>query len=133
MAQNVPAERPLSPHLQVYRPLFTMMMSIAHRITGAGLYFGAALFAWWLVAAASGPTYFDFVNGLFGSIPGRVVLLGLTWAAIHHTLGGIRHFIWDLGYGFGARERELLAWLTLIGSLVLTPVVWIIAYMLRGS
>ena len=133
MAQNVPAERPLSPHLQVYRLIFTYLMSGFHRVTGALLYFGIVIFVWWLVAAASGPAYFDFVNGLFGSWFGRFVLLGLTWATIHHALGGIRHFIWDLGYGFGARERELLAQLTLAGSLTLTPIVWIVAYMLRGS
>ena len=133
MAQNVPAERPLSPHLQVYRPLFTMMMSIVHRITGVGIIFSVVLLLWWLVAAASGPAYFDFVNGLFASIPGRLVLLGSTWAAIHHALGGIRHFIWDTGRGMGERERELLAWLSLIAGVVLTLIVWVIAYMLRGA
>lgn len=110
-----------------------MVMSIFHRITGAALYFGLVLVVWWLVAAASGPAYFDFVNGLAGSIPGRVVLLGLTWALIHHALGGIRHFIWDFGYGFGERERNLLARLTLIGSLALTLVVWVVAYLARGA
>lgn len=133
MAQNVRAERPLSPHLQIYRPLFTMMMSIMHRITGAGLYFGTVLMAWWLIAAASGPAYFDFVNGLAASVLGRIVLLGYTWALIHHALGGVRHFIWDFGYGFGERERNMLARLTLIGSLALTLVVWVVAYLARGG
>ncbi len=126
-------KRPLSPHLQVYRLSFTFLMSGFHRVTGALLYFGIVVFVWWLVAAASGPVYFDFVNALFGSWFGRLVLLGMTWSTIHHALGGIRHFIWDTGRGLGNRECELLARLTMIGSAVLTPLVWILAYMLRGS
>jgi len=133
MAQNIPVNRPLSPHLQVYRLIFTMLMSGFHRVTGLLLYFGIVVFIWWLVAAASGPDYFAFVNGLAGSILGRVVLLGLTWALIHHALGGVRHFIWDTGKGLGERERELLARLTLICAVVLTLLVWILAYMVRGG
>ncbi len=127
------ANRPLSPHLQIYRLSFTFLMSGFHRVTGALLYFGIVIFAWWLVAAASGPAYFDFVNGLFGSWFGRLVLLGMTWLTIHHALGGIRHFIWDTGYGMGEEGRELLARLTLIGSVVLTLFVWVVAYLLRGG
>ena len=82
--------RPLSPHLQVYRPMLTMMMSITHRITGVGLYLGALLVAWWLVSAAVGGDYFALVNGFFGSWFGRLILLGYTWALIHHALGGLR-------------------------------------------
>ncbi len=93
-------KRPLSPHLQVYKPMLTMMMSIIHRITGAALYFGTILLIWWLVAAASGPAYFDFVNGIYGSFFGRIILFGYTWALLHHMIGGIRHFVWDTGRGF---------------------------------
>lgn len=124
-------DRPLSPHLQVYRPLFTMMMSIVHRITGTGLYFGMALFAWWLMAAASGETYFDCVQGFFGSWFGRLILFGFTWALLHHMLGGLRHFIWDTGRGFDKASREGLAKLTLAGSVTLTLVVWVIGYLVR--
>ena len=95
------ANRPLSPHIQIYRWHLTMVMSIVHRVTGAALYFGTALLAWWLIAAASGPAYFDFVNGLFGSWPGLVVVFGYSWALIHHMLGGIRYLIWDTGRGLG--------------------------------
>lgn len=133
MAQNLPVERPLSPHLQVYRLFFTFLMSGFHRVTGFALYFGVLFALWWLVAAASGPEYFAFVNGLAGSILGRVVLLGLTWLLIHHALGGVRHFIWDTGKGLGERGREWLARATLIGSLTLTLAVWIAAYMVRGG
>ena len=133
MAQNIPVGRPLSPHLQVYKLIFTFLMSGFHRVTGLMLYFGVLFGLWWLVAAASGPAYFNFVNGLAGSILGRVVLLGLTWLLIHHGLGGVRHFIWDTGKGLDERGRELLARLTLIGSLSLTLIVWIVAYLVRGG
>ena len=123
--------RPLSPHLQIYKPILTMVMSILHRITGAALYFGTILLAWWLIAAAAGPAYFDFVNGIYGSFIGRLILFGFTWALVHHMLGGLRHFIWDMGAGFGKDAREWLAKATIIGSVVLTLVLWVIGYMVR--
>ena len=99
-------ERPLSPHLGIYRLTINMVMSIVHRMTGAALYLGTALLAWWLVALAIGPKYFAFVNGIFGSIPGKIVLFGYTWALMHHMLGGIRHLIWDTGRGFDLRSSN---------------------------
>lgn len=129
MAQAGPdAERPLSPHLQIYKPMLTMMMSIAHRMTGVALYFGTVLLAWWLVAAAAGPQHFAFVNALAGTIIGKLVLFGYTWALIHHMLGGIRHFIWDTGRGFALPTVEFMARATIAGSLLLTALVWGIAY-----
>ncbi|TCT05446.1 succinate dehydrogenase, cytochrome b556 subunit [Aquabacter spiritensis] len=125
-------ERPLSPHLSIYRPLFTMMMSIVHRITGMALYFGTVLLVWWLLAAATSPGAYDLFAAVAGSWIGRLVLLGYTWALLHHALGGVRHFIWDFIHGFGAKERVLLAKATLAGSLVLTVVVWIIGLALKG-
>jgi len=123
--QRARVERPLSPHLQVYAMPINMMMSIVHRITGAALYFGSLLLAWWLVAAASGPAYFDWVNGIFGSFLGRLVLFGYTWALMHHMIGGIRHFIWDTGHGYDLKTIDLLAWGTLAASLVLTALIWL--------
>lgn len=117
-------ERPLSPHLQVYRPLINMVMSIVHRITGVALYFGTILLAWWLTAAATGPGYFEYVNGIFGSLPGRIVLFGYTWALMHHMLGGLRHFLWDTGRGYDLATIDKLSWGTLIGSVVLTAAIW---------
>ena len=131
MAGTPMKERPLSPHLQVYRPMLTMMMSIVHRITGAGLYFGMALFVWWLFAASHSSAYFDFVQGFIGSWFGRLVLLGFTWALVHHALGGLRHLLWDTGRGFDLKLIEVLAKANLIGSLALTLVIWIVAYMVR--
>lgn len=127
------ATRPLSPHLQVYRLLLTMVMSIVHRITGAALYFGTALMAWWLIAAATGPGYFDFVNGLFASIIGRIVLFGFTWALIHHALGGIRYLIWDTGRMIDPDTARMMAALNIIASVILTVAVWVVAYMARGA
>lgn len=125
------ASRPLSPHLTVFRPIITMVMSIVHRITGMGLYVGMLFLAWWLIAAASGPEAFATVNGFFGSFFGRLILFGFTWALLHHMLGGIRHLIWDAGYGFDLKTADRLAWGTLIGSASLTIIVWIIGYVLR--
>src|SRR5437868_3178084 len=122
-------ERPLSPHLQIYRPMLTMMMSIVHRVTGAALYFGTLLLIWWLLAAASGPNAYGTVQWFMETLLGRLILFGYTWALIHHALGGIRHLIWDLGYGFGPAEREWLAAANLAGSIVLTVVLWIIGYL----
>jgi succinate dehydrogenase cytochrome b subunit len=130
---KAPAARPLSPHLQVYRLTLTMVMSGFHRISGLGLYFGALLLAWWLMAAASGPNGYARFEWFAGSLVGRLVLFGFTWALIHHTLGGIRHLIWDTGRGFGPQQREWLAAATIIGSIVLTVVVWVIGYLAMGG
>jgi len=130
---RAPAARPLSPHLQVYRLSFTMVMSGLHRITGIFLYFGAAFIAWWLIAAASGPNAYANVQWFMGTFIGRLILYGYTWALIHHALGGIRHLIWDMGYGFGASEREWLVRTGLFGGIALTLVLWIIGYMIMGG
>ncbi|MCZ4289672.1 succinate dehydrogenase, cytochrome b556 subunit [Hoeflea alexandrii] len=128
---NVTQNRPLSPHLSIYKPIPTMVMSIVHRITGMALYGGTLLVAWWLVAAASGEAYFDWVNGIFGSILGRLVLFGYTWALLHHMLGGIRHFIWDTGRGFDPKTSTKMAWATIAASSILTILVWIAGYATR--
>ena len=132
MAQSgMKTSRPLSPHLQVYRPLFTMMMSIFHRATGIILYLGTVFMVGWLLAAASGPNAYDLAMAFFGSFIGYIVLIGLTWALMHHMLGGFRHFIWDVGRGFGDRERNFMARATLIGSISLTILLWIVGLAVR--
>src|SRR5437870_3288988 len=128
MAEIKAGERPLSPHLQIYRWPLPMAMSILHRLTGAALYFGILLIAWWLLAAGSGPNPYGKVAGFFSSLFGRLVLLGYTWALIHHMLGGIRHLIWDSGHGFDANEREWLALATVVGSVAITLLLWIVGY-----
>ena len=125
--------RPLSPHLQIYKPMLTMMMSIVHRITGAALYFGMLLLAWWLIAAASGPNAYANVEWFMGSLIGQLVLFGYTWALLHHMLGGIRHLIWDTIHGFEPAEREMLTLATLIGSIALTLILWVVGYLAMGG
>lgn len=125
--------RPLSPHLSIYRMTITMAMSIVHRITGGALYFGTLLVIWWLVAAASSESYFDFVSWVFGSWIGRLVLLGYTWALMHHMLGGIRHLVWDTGAALEKHTASKLAWATLAASLALTLLIWIAGYAARGG
>ena len=126
-------ERPLSPHLFIYKPMLTMMMSIVHRITGAGLYFGTLLVAWWLVAAASSPNAYAGIGSFMNSVVGRIILFGYTWALMHHMLGGIRHLFWDIGRGFGPNEREWLAAANLIGSISLTIIIWAVGYLFMGG
>ncbi|MFM2278290.1 MAG: Succinate dehydrogenase cytochrome b-556 subunit [Pseudomonadota bacterium] len=128
---NAAKNRPLSPHLQIYKPIPTMMSSIIHRITGGALYFGTVLVAWWLIAAATGEPYFDLVNAVFGSIIGKLILFGYTWALIQHMLGGLRHFLWDFGYGFEKHFSTRLAKATFAASIVLTILLWVIGYLVR--
>jgi succinate dehydrogenase / fumarate reductase cytochrome b subunit len=123
--------RPLSPHLQIYRWTWTMAMSVAHRVTGAALYGGTLLLAAWLLAAASGKSSFEMAQWIAGSIPGRLVLFGYTFALIHHMVGGLRHFIWDMGKGYEPAARMNLARATLFISAPLTILVWIIVYASR--
>lgn len=120
------AERPLSPHLQIYSLTWTMAMSVIHRATGVALYAGTLLLVYWLVSLAAGPRAFAIAQDIFGSVVGRVVLFGYTWALFHHMAGGIRHFVWDLGYAFDHKARFALARGTLIASLILTVLVWVI-------
>jgi succinate dehydrogenase / fumarate reductase cytochrome b subunit len=128
---NVTKNRPLSPHLQVYKFIPTMAMSIMHRITGAALYFGTVFVAAWLIAAASGEESFNQVNGLFGSLIGQIILFGYTWALLHHLLGGLRHIMWDLGYGFEKEFSTMLAKANLVASVALTVLVWIVVLVVR--
>jgi succinate dehydrogenase / fumarate reductase cytochrome b subunit len=136
MAETRPSPaslRPLSPHLQIYKPMLTMMMSIVHRITGAALFFGTLLLAWWLLAAASGAAAYNTFQWVIESWIGLLVLFGYTWALIHHMLGGIKHLIWDTGRGFGPAEREWLTLANLIGSIGLTVVLWIVGFLVTGG
>jgi succinate dehydrogenase / fumarate reductase cytochrome b subunit len=128
---NVTKSRPLSPHLQIYKPIPTMIMSIVHRITGSALYFGTILVAWWLIAAATSPAYYDWVIWAFGTLIGQLILFCYTWALVHHLFGGIRHFIWDLGYGYEKDFATKLAIANLIASVVLTLAIWIVGYAVR--
>jgi succinate dehydrogenase / fumarate reductase, cytochrome b subunit len=125
--------RPVSPHLSIYRFKPTMTMSILHRITGGALYFGTLLLAAWLVAAATSREWFEWVNWLYGSWFGRLVLFGYSWVLIHHMLGGIRHLIWDTGAGLEKDSSTKLAIANIVLSVILTILVWVAGYMARGA
>lgn len=128
---NVTNNRPLSPHLQIYKPIPTMMASIVHRITGGALYFGTLLVAWWLVAAAYGGAYYEWVQWAMNSIIGKLILFGYTWALVHHLSGGLRHFMWDLGHGFDKHFTTKLAKLSFVASICLTVLIWVIGALVR--
>jgi succinate dehydrogenase / fumarate reductase cytochrome b subunit len=117
-------QRPLSPHLQVYRWQIQMATSIVHRATGIILVVGALLIAAALLALASGPEAWERVRGLAGSWLGLTVLFGWTWAFAFHLLNGIRHLVQDAGFGFSIPAFVRNGWLSVIGSLVLTGAVW---------
>lgn len=126
-------ERPLSPHLQIYKPLVNMVMSIVHRITGGALYVGSMLLAWWLIALAQGERSYAFVVEVFSHPLGKLILVGYTWALVHHMLGGMRHLYWDTGRGFSLSTVKLLSWLSLVGSLSITAALWGIGLHMRGA
>ena len=132
MSQNKPVPRPLSPHLQIYRPMLSTTMSILHRITGTALALGILGFAWWLSAAATSDHYFSLVQAFFYNWFGRLVLFGMSWALIHHMLGGLRHFVWDTGRGYKLNHVEWLVRANLIGSIVITILLWIVGYGVRA-
>jgi succinate dehydrogenase / fumarate reductase cytochrome b subunit len=117
----------MSPHLQIYRPQLSSALSIFHRMTGVGLALGAVLVVWWLLAAATGPEYFATVDGLLTSWIGLLVLLGTTWALAYHLLNGIRHLFWDMGYGFEVETADKTGIAVVVGSGVLTVLLWLIA------
>jgi len=116
-------ERPLSPHLSIYRPIVTMVMSIMHRVTGVMNVGGLVLVVAYLVAIASGPEAFEWANAIYSSWLARIVLVAFTWSLIHHMFGGFRHFAWDMGRGTG-EARYQMSWLTIVGSILVTTALW---------
>ncbi len=126
-------DRPLSPHLQVYRPQITSVLSIAHRATGIVLAAGLILLLWWLAAAASGADAFATVQEAAGSFLGRLFLFGWTFALFYHLCNGIRHLFWDMGRGFELATVSLTGWLALGGAVALTGLSWVLAYAAMGA
>jgi succinate dehydrogenase / fumarate reductase, cytochrome b subunit len=119
------AGRPISPHLQIYRWYLSMMMSIMNRATGIALSVGLVLLAVWLISLASGPHSFATVRSITGSWFGMLVLFLLTIAWAYHLLNGVRHLAWDAGYGFHPKEFRRTGIAVLVGTAVITVVVWI--------
>jgi succinate dehydrogenase / fumarate reductase cytochrome b subunit len=119
------AERPLSPHLQVYKPQLTSVVSISHRATGIALSVGTVLLVWWLLAAATGPASYDTVRGFVGSWIGVLLIIGWTYSLFFHLCNGIRHLFWDAGYGFDLPTTYKSGWavVAVSGALTLVAVI----------
>jgi len=124
-------ERPLSPHLQIYKPQISSLLSILHRATGIALGVGTLILAWWLIALASGPDAYRAMTKVVGSLPGRILLLGFTWALFYHLCNGIRHLFWDAGRGFELPTMARSGWAVVVGSALLTVLTWVLAYLWR--
>jgi len=130
----MPAEnRPLSPHLQVYRPQLTSVLSFMHRFTGAGLAVGTLLLVYWLVALASGPEAYETARSVIGSFIGRLFLFGWSVALFYHLCNGIRHLVWDMGCALDLEGVYRGGYAVLIGTAVLTLLSWVVAYIAMGA
>jgi succinate dehydrogenase / fumarate reductase cytochrome b subunit len=127
-----PADRPLSPHLQIYKPQLTSMLSISHRLTGVALGLGTLFLVWWLVAAASGDAAFATAQAFFGSWFGLLLLFGWTYSFFFHLCNGVRHLMWDTGYGLDLRTAYATGWAVLAASGVLTLAAFAAGLAMRG-
>jgi len=125
-----PTGRPLSPHLQVYRPQITSILSILHRLTGVVLGGGTLLLAWWLIAAAIGPGAYADIVWFISSWVGRLVLLAFTFCLFYHLCNGIRHLGWDIGWGFALPVLHATGWLVVFAAMGMTLVAWFLGYAL---
>jgi succinate dehydrogenase / fumarate reductase cytochrome b subunit len=126
-------QRPLSPHLQVYRWQITMALSILHRMTGVILAVGTLLLVWWLLAAAAGPGPFETVQAVIGSWIGQVCLFGWSLALFYHLCNGIRHLAWDAGLGFEIKTMTATGWIVVFASVGLTILSWVLGYAGMGG
>ena len=124
----VAGNRPLSPHLQIYRWHLSMATSILHRMSGVVLALGLLLLTWWLAAAASGTEYFDLVHDIMASWIGRLILLGFTAALYFHLFNGIRHLMWDIGYGFEIETAQRLGYLVFALTILATLGTFLFGY-----
>lgn len=125
--------RPLSPHLQVYRPQLTSVLSILHRISGIALAVGTLLLVCWLYAAASGAGAFADLQAFIGSIVGRLILFGWTLALFYHLCNGMRHLAWDTGWGFELPTAYTTGRIVVGAAIVLTVAAWIAGYLVMGG
>ena len=123
---NRPSNRPLSPHLQVYRPQLTSVLSILHRATGIALSIGALYLAIWVMYAAGGARGYEAFHSFNASILGRILLGGWLFSAFYHLCNGIRHLFWDAGYGFELRDAYRSGWIVVVVALIATVLSWIV-------
>lgn len=119
--------RPLSPHLQVYRPQLTSVLSIMNRLSGIATSVGTLMLVWWLVASAGSPSGFAAMQSFMGSFVGIILLFGWTVALMYHFVGGLRHLAWDAGYGFDLPQVYASGWAVVAATAIGTVLVWIIA------
>ena len=126
-------DRPLSPHLQVYRPQLTSVLSILHRLSGLLLGLGTIALVGWLMAAAGGGHSFKIAQFAAGSIPGRILLFGWTLSLVYHLLNGIRHLVWDTGRGLEIHQVYWSGRLVVAATIVLTLAIWIAGYAVAGN
>ena len=126
-------ERPLSPHLQVYRWQITMTMSILHRVSGVGLVAGAFGLAWWLMAAAVGGGHYETAAACLASPFGKFLLFGFSLALVYHLLNGLRHLLWDIGWGFDIPDVYRSGWTVAVLTLALTAAIWWVALASGGA
>lgn len=123
-----PGDRPMSPHLQVWRWHVTMATSILHRATGMALYVGALIAAGWFIALAAGPDAFNDYRAALASPIGYLVLFGLTFSLFYHLANGIRHLTWDAGKGFEPKTADMTGWAVIVFGVVATVLIWVIAF-----
>ena len=123
------SQRPLSPHLQIYRPQLTSVLSISHRATGIALAAGSLVLAAWLIAAAAGPEAFACINGVLGAWYGQILLFAWSYALFYHLCNGLRHLVWDAGHGFDLKTTYFSGYLVLAASAALTLVAWLWAWL----
>jgi succinate dehydrogenase / fumarate reductase cytochrome b subunit len=128
-----PAPRPLSPHLQIYRPQLTTVLSITHRATGIALAAGMLLLVYWLMAAALGPDSFADAQALMGSWLGYLLLFGWSFSLFFHLANGIRHLVWDAGYGFELDQVYASGWVVIGAAVGLTVLAWIVGLVALGN
>ena len=121
-----PNDRPLSPHLSIYRWPVTMVSSILHRATGMAMAIGFVLFTVWLADVAAGPNPYAVFTATMGSTIGRVLLVGWSWAFFYHFANGIRHLVWDTGRGLEKEQANASAWFVIVVSVVLTALFWMV-------
>jgi succinate dehydrogenase / fumarate reductase cytochrome b subunit len=127
------AVRPLSPFLTIYRWPITMATSIVHRMTGVALAGGILLLTWWLIAVANGPETYNFFTDTIGTPLGQIVLFGFVWSLAYHTVNGIRHLAWDLGYGFALPTADRTGIAVFALSLVLAVAMFVLAWTGQGG
>lgn len=118
------SNRPLSPHLSIYRWPITMLLSILHRMTGVAMAIGLILLATWLLQAANGPEEYQYFRSAMSSVIGRLLLIAWTFAFFLHLGNGVRHLVWDTGRGFEKRTANASAWFVLGFAVAMTAIYW---------